>query len=57
MPAVGVLGTDHFQKGLLYQLDPPAYWHPLSAYHKYEPWRAEQVDRGQLGWYAVAELR
>jgi hypothetical protein len=57
MPAVGVLGTDHFQKGLLYQLDLPVYWHPLQACHKYEPWRAEQADHGQLGWYVVAELR
>ncbi len=57
MPAVGVLGTDHFQKGLLYQLDLPVYWHPLHAYHKYESWRAEQADHGQLGWYVVAELR
>ena len=57
MPAVGVLGTDYFQKGLLYQLDMPVYWHPLRAYHKYEPWRADQTDQGQLGRYVVSELR
>lgn len=57
MPAVGVLGSDYFQKGLLYQLDLPVYWHPLRAYHKYEPWRAAQTDREQLGRYVVSELR
>ena len=33
------------------------YWHPLRAYHKYEPWRADQTDQGQLGRYVVSELR
>ncbi len=57
MPAVGILGTDHFQKGLLYQLDLPVYWHPLGARHEYEPLRAQQLDETQLRRYAVAELR
>ncbi|MGY5309163.1 DUF6271 family protein [Nocardia gipuzkoensis] len=57
MPAVGILGTDHFQKGLLYRLGFPVYWHPMSANHKYEPWRADQSDTRQLKRYAVSELR
>ncbi len=57
MPAVGILGSDYFQKGLLYQLDVPVLYHELSARHVYEPWRAEQNDAAHLGWYAVAEMR
>lgn len=57
MPAVGVLGTDHFQKGLLYQFGLPVCWHPMSAYHEYEPWRAEQVDHAHLARYVVSEMR
>jgi hypothetical protein len=57
MPAIGVLGTDHFQKGLLYQLGLPVAWHPLSATHTYDPSRAKQADTGALQWYVLAELR
>ncbi|MFD7668422.1 DUF6271 family protein [Streptomyces sp. NPDC059788] len=57
MPAVGVLGSDYFQKGLLYQLALPVLHHELRAHHVYEEWRAEQSDARHLGWYALAELR
>jgi hypothetical protein len=57
MPAVGVLGTDYFQKGLLYRLDLPVLWHPLSATHVYEPSRLEQRDLASLRRYVLAELR
>ncbi|MCZ0975568.1 DUF6271 family protein, partial [Streptomyces albulus] len=57
MPAVGVLGSDYFQKGLLYQLELPVWHHDLTADHHYEPWRAEQSSAAHLGWYARAELR
>ncbi|MEV0265448.1 DUF6271 family protein [Streptomyces sp. NPDC050617] len=57
MPAVGVLGSDYFQKGLLYQLALPVFHHELRAQHVYEQWRAEQRDARHLGWYALAELR
>ncbi|MCS0636941.1 DUF6271 family protein [Streptomyces sp. LP05-1] len=57
MPAVGILGSDYFQKGLLYQLGLPVYHHNLTARHVYEPWRAEQSSTAHLGWYARAELR
>lgn len=57
MPAVGVLGTDYFQKGLLYQLGLPVAWHPLSATHTYDPSRAEQADTSAFQWYVLAELR
>lgn len=57
MPVIGVLGTDHFQKGLLYQLDLPVAWHPLSATHTYDPSRAEQADTSAIQWYVLAELR
>jgi hypothetical protein len=57
MPAINVLGTDHFQKNLLYQMELPVYWHPLSAYHEYEPARQNQTDTARLGTYVVAELR
>jgi hypothetical protein len=57
MPAIGVLGTDHFQKGLLYQLGLPVAWHPLAAKHTYDPARAEQADYASIQWYVLAELR
>ncbi|MFI9081876.1 DUF6271 family protein [Streptomyces sioyaensis] len=57
MPAVGILGSDYFQKGLLYQLDLPVFHHQLRAHHVYEDWRTEQRDPQHLGWYALAELR
>ncbi len=57
MPAVGVLGTDYFQKGLLYRLDLPVLWHPLSATHVYEPSRLEQRNLASLRRYVLAELR
>ncbi|QRX95235.1 DUF6271 family protein [Streptomyces noursei] len=57
MPAVGVLGSDYFQKGLLYQLELPVWHHDMTAEHHYEPWRAEQTSAEHLGWYARAELR
>ncbi|MCX4681281.1 DUF6271 family protein [Streptomyces sp. NBC_01433] len=57
MPAVGILGSDYFQKGLLYQLDLPVYHHDLKAHHVYEPWRAGQSRPDHLGWYARAEMR
>ncbi|GAA2640348.1 DUF6271 family protein [Streptomyces axinellae] len=57
MPAVGILGSDYFQKGLLYQLDLPVYHHARTARHVYEPWRARQSSDAHLEWYARAELR
>jgi hypothetical protein len=57
MPAVGILGTDHFQKGLLYRAHLPVYRHPLTAFHKYEPARANQTKTAHLGTYVVSELR
>ncbi|MQS05757.1 DUF6271 family protein [Streptomyces alkaliphilus] len=57
MPAVGILGSDYFQKGLLYQLDLPVYHHRLRAHHVYEPWRVAQSSTDHLGWYSVAEMR
>ncbi|MFH8589591.1 DUF6271 family protein [Streptomyces celluloflavus] len=57
MPAVGVLGSDYFQKGLLYQLELPVWHHGMTAGHHYEPWRAEQSSAEHLSWYARAELR
>jgi len=57
MPVVNVLGTDHFQKNLLYQMHLPVYWHPLGAYHEYEHTRQSQTDNARLAAYVVAELR
>lgn len=57
MPVVNVLGTDHFQKNLLYQMHLPVYWHPLGAYHEYEQARQDQTDDARLAAYVVAELR
>lgn len=56
-PAVGILGSDYFQKNLLYQLGLPVFYHGLRALHVYEGWRSEQSDPQHLAWYAVAELR
>jgi hypothetical protein len=57
MPAIGVLGTDHFQKGLLYQLGLPVLWHPLAATHVYDLSRLEQRDADSVRRYVLAELR
>ncbi|KOU51795.1 hypothetical protein ADK56_08235 [Streptomyces sp. MMG1522] len=57
MPAVGILGSDYFQKGLLYQLDLPVFHHSLPARHTYESWRTEQRDDSHLAWYVRAEVR
>lgn len=57
MPAVGILGSDYFQKGLLYQLALPVLYHPLTAHHVYEAHRELQGSDTQLAFYAVAELR
>lgn len=57
MPAVGIFGSDYFQKGLLYQLDVPVYYHGITAHHVYELWRAQQERPDHLASYAISELR
>jgi hypothetical protein len=57
MPAIGILGTDHFQKGLLYKLELPLLWHELSAHHLYDAARAEQRDTVSVQRYILSELR
>ncbi|WP_405764990.1 DUF6271 family protein [Streptomyces sp. NBC_01538] len=57
MPAIGVLGTDHFQKGLLYRLDLPVLWHPIAPWHSYDPSRTQQDNTASLRRYICADYR
>lgn len=57
MPAPAMIGTDHFQKGLLYQLQLPVIWHDLTADHRYDDERLAQSDLAKIARYAEAELR
>lgn len=57
MPAVGILGTDHFQRGLLYLLEYPLMWHEVAATHRYERTRADQADHRDVERYTLAEFR
>jgi uncharacterized protein DUF6271 len=57
MPILQTLGSDYFQKTLLYQLGRPVLFHSRKMRHCYDRERAANSDTGRAVAYALRDLR